>query len=194
MVRIFTSLAVIAVGIMIAALLVGLFLGDIHGKRDAETLRWASVHRLLGVAAGILVVLVNSIVVTYFIGTSRWCKEVVETYQLNPELVRRSVALKRRAFPWALSGMLVIIGVTALGGAADPATLRQGTEWWVMPHLIGAGGVGVHRIFVLQARGGDCGAPSGDQRHSGGGAAHSRGARIGGVKGSGEEQGSGFRR
>ena len=34
--------------------------------------------------------------------------------------------------------MFVIIGVAALGAAGDPATLRQGTEWWVTPHLIGA--------------------------------------------------------
>ncbi len=34
--------------------------------------------------------------------------------------------------------MLVIVGVVALGGAADPASGRQGTEHWVTPHLIGA--------------------------------------------------------
>ena len=34
------------------------------------------------------VVLVESVVVTYFIGTSRWCKEVVETYRLDPAAVQ----------------------------------------------------------------------------------------------------------
>ena len=35
-------------------------------------------------------------------------------------------------------GMLTVVGVIALGGAADPATGRPGTEWWVTPHLLGA--------------------------------------------------------
>jgi hypothetical protein len=137
-IRIFTSLAVLALAMMAATMSVGFYLGDIHGIRDADTLRWASVHRLLGVAAALVVVLVNSIVVTYFIGTSRWCKEVVETYGLAPELIRRSVTLKRRTFPWALMSMLVIVAVVALGGAADPASGRQGTEHWVIPHFVGA--------------------------------------------------------
>ena len=34
--------------------------------------------------------------------------------------------------------MLTIVGVIALGGAADPATSRPGTENWVTPHLIGS--------------------------------------------------------
>lgn len=138
MIRIFTSLVVVALLMMAAALLLGLYVGDLHQQPAADTLRWASVHRLVGVAAALVVVLVNSIVVTYFIGTSRWCKEVVETYGLDSEFVRRSVTLKRRSFPWALMSMLAIVGVVALGGAADPASGRQGTEHWVTPHLIGS--------------------------------------------------------
>jgi hypothetical protein len=137
-----------------AALALGFFLGDIHGVRDADRLRWATVHRLIGVAAALAVVLVDSIVVTYFIGTSRWCKEVVETYELNPELLRCSILLKRRTFPWALMSMLTVVVVGALGAAADPATLRPGTEHWVTPHLIGAL-VGVAFIafsFFIQAQ------------------------------------------
>lgn len=138
MIRIFISLVVVALVMMAAALVFGLYVGDLHSEHTPDTLRWASVHRLLGVAAALVVVLVNSIVVTYFIGTSRWCKEVVETYGLDAEFIRRSVVLKRRTFPWALMSMLAIVGVVALGGAADPASGRQGTEHWVMPHLIGA--------------------------------------------------------
>jgi hypothetical protein len=138
MVRIFTTLALFALVLMSAALLLGLYLGDIHGAHDPDTLRWAMVHRLLGVAAALAVVLVDSIVVTYFIGTSRWCKEVVETYRLDPDLLRRSVALKRSTFPWALLSMLVVVCVGALGAAADPMSGRVGTEHWVNIHLLGA--------------------------------------------------------
>src|SRR5439155_21431475 len=42
--------------------------------------RWMSLHMLLGAAAALMTVLVNSITVTYFIGTSAWCKEVCQTY------------------------------------------------------------------------------------------------------------------
>jgi hypothetical protein len=137
-IRIFTSLALFALAMMATALMLGLFLGDIHGTRDPNVLKLATVHRLLGVAAALVVVLVNSIVVTYFIGTSRWCKEVIETYDLDRQLHRRSVTLKRRTFPWAFLNMMTVVAVGALGAAADPSTLRAGTENWVTPHLIGA--------------------------------------------------------
>lgn len=132
------SLAWFALVMMGATLIVGLSVGDLHVDRDPDTLRWATVHRLAGVAAALSVVLVNSIVITYFIGTSRWCKEVSETYGLDPQLVRRSNHLKRRTFPWAVTSMLTVVGVVALGGAADPATGREGTALWVTPHLLGA--------------------------------------------------------
>ncbi|MEX2112849.1 MAG: hypothetical protein WD845_06655 [Pirellulales bacterium] len=138
MTRIFTTLAWFALVMMGAALTVGLWLGDLHVDHSDETLRWATVHRLTGVATALVVVLVNSIVVTYFIGTSRWCKEVSETYGLDRALIVRSNQLKRRTFPWAVVGMLTVVGVIALGGAADPATGRPGTEDWVTPHLLGA--------------------------------------------------------
>jgi hypothetical protein len=99
---------------------------------------WARMHRLSGVAAALVVVLVYSIVVTYFIGTSRWCKEVVDAYRLEPGLAREATQIKRRAFAWALVGMLWAVGLVALGAAADPATGRPGTSAWVTPHLVAA--------------------------------------------------------
>jgi hypothetical protein len=136
--RIFVSLAWFALITMAAALILGFAGGDLHHDRAPETLRWGVVHRLTGIAAALVVVLVNSIVIVYFIGTSRWCKEVCEAYRLDRSLVARSSQLKRRTFPWAVTGMLTVVGVIALGGAADPGTLRPGTEWWVTPHMLGA--------------------------------------------------------
>jgi len=136
--RIFTTLAWFAVLLVAANLIVGLSLGDIRNNPSQETLVWTRLHRLVGVGAGLAVVFVESIVVTYFIGTSRWVKEVAETYRLDRELIRESAALKRRTFPWALMAMLTAVGMVALGGAADPATGRRGTEDWVTVHLVGA--------------------------------------------------------
>jgi hypothetical protein len=101
-------------------------------------MRW---HFLTGLAAALAVVLVESVVVTYFIGTSRWCKEVVETYRLDPTAIWESNRLKRRTFPWALAGMLAAVGIISLGGASDPAT-GPNTREWASWHLGGAiGGI-----------------------------------------------------
>lgn len=140
--RIFAVMAVFATVLMAATLVLGLSLGDVTNAEDQTAQRWATVHRLSGVAAALVVVLVNSIAVTYFVGTSRWCREVVETYSLAPDLARRSQRLKRQTFPLAVIGMLTVVGVVALGGAADPAASLQlepllGLSWpqW---HLVGA--------------------------------------------------------
>jgi hypothetical protein len=140
MTRILLTLATLSLVLLVAALVVGLSIGDLYAKPhpDAQTLRWATVHRLTGIAAALGVVFVESVVATYFIGTSRWCKEVVETYQLNPAPVRSSTRLKRKTFPWALAGMLSVVGIIALGGAADPATGRPDTQAWAQWHLVGA--------------------------------------------------------
>ena len=96
-------------------------------------------HRLLGVAAALMAILVNSIAITYFIGTSRWCKEVSETYDLPAELVRQSTQLKRRTFPWALAGILMVILLVGLGAAADPSGAnRANSSALVTPHYVAA--------------------------------------------------------
>lgn len=100
---------------------------------------WMTLHMLLGSAAALVTVLVNSITITYFIGTSRWCKEVCATYRLSAVLAERSTRLKRGTFPWALAGILSVIAVVALGAAAD----ASGANWqhsasFVMPHLVAA--------------------------------------------------------
>ena len=160
MARIFSVLAILAVLLLAANFLVGLWAGDFHGaalrKRAAATrmmevqreLRLTrqktspqyeqarsdyaaadasfrtprqrmTIHMLLGAAATLVAILVNCITITYFIGTSRWCQEVSDTYRLAPELAERSVRLKRSTFPWAVASVLVLIAVVALGAAAD---------------------------------------------------------------------------
>jgi membrane associated rhomboid family serine protease len=127
---------------MAVTLVLGLTLGDVTNPLDRETQQLATVHRLSGIAAALAVVLVNSFVVTYFIGTSRWCKEVVEAYSLAGEPSRRSTLLKRRTFPLAVVSMLTVVAIAALGGAADPgAALRVQPLFglpWAKVHLAGA--------------------------------------------------------
>jgi hypothetical protein len=140
--RIFPVLACFAVMFMAATLLLGLNIGQLDKDASEETKNRATVHRLSGIAAALVVVLVDSIVITYFIGTSRWCKEVSEAYKLEPQLLQRSTGLKRRTFPIAVLSMFAIIGVVALGGAADPAAALRlpplGGVTWSELHLAGS--------------------------------------------------------
>ena len=140
--RIFPVFALFAVTFMSATLVLGLTLGDLRNNPTPDTLRWATVHRLSGIAAALAVVFVDSIVVTYFIGTSRWCKEVADAYKLEPQFVRESALLKRRTFPLAVMSMLAMVGVAALGGAADPAAAMRleplAGITWAQIHLFGA--------------------------------------------------------
>jgi hypothetical protein len=110
------------------------------------------VHRLSGVLAALVVVLVNSMAVTYFVGTSRWVREVAETYGLDSAVIERGRRLKRAAFPFAVAGMLAVVGIVALGGAADPATGRKGSRDWVTPHLLGALGLTAAIAWCFQAQ------------------------------------------
>ena len=180
MVRIFSVLAGLAVVLLTANFLVGLWMGDfnaaarnkqaaqarlsqlerpLQAKRENDSPELAraedayrvaseqfeaprsrmTIHLLLGSAAALIAVLVNCVAITYFIGTSRWCKEVCETYHLPAELATRSTRLKRSTFPWALLGILTVIGIIALGAAADPSGANHANApSFVMPHYLAA--------------------------------------------------------
>ncbi|MDZ4658026.1 MAG: hypothetical protein SH868_10660 [Bythopirellula sp.] len=138
MTRIFPTLASLSLGLFLASLVIGLMIGDLYNDPTEATFRLRGVHMLTGTAAALAVVFVHSIVVTYFIGTSRWCKEVTETYRLDPGPLRRSTLLKRRTFPWCVMGMLTVVAVGALGAASDPGTGRPNTADMASVHLIAA--------------------------------------------------------
>jgi hypothetical protein len=142
--RIFTSLASFTILLMLIAVGLGLAL-HAAGPRNIESesaMSWYRTHFMVGVGVGLAVVLVNSLVMTWFVGTSRWCKEVAEAYSLDRGVISRSNRVKRGAFPYALVNMLIIVGVLALGGAADPSGNLQVTPpgglSWAQWHLLGS--------------------------------------------------------
>lgn len=140
MTRIFPTLASLSLMLMAVALALGFTIGDLYASPPvAETFIWRGRHMLTGVAAALAIVLVESIAVTYFIGTSRWCKEVTETYRLPGDDLIQSNRLKRRTFPWCVLGMLTVVAVGALGAASDPGTGRPNT----------ASMAGVHQLAAL---------------------------------------------
>jgi hypothetical protein len=137
------TLASLSLMLYAAAIAMGLTIGDLYSPPVAEaTVAWRARHMLTGVAAALAVVFVESIVVTYFIGTGRWVKEVTETYRLPTADLVESARLKRRTFPLALIGMLAVVGVGSMGAAADPGALGpersvHWTDWHLGAALLG---------------------------------------------------------
>lgn len=130
-------LASLSLMLYAVAIVLGLSIDDLYVSPPVEaTLLWRRRHMLTGVGTALAVVLVESIAVTYFIGTSRWCKEVTETYQLPPDDLHESSRLKRQTFPWCVLGMLTVVGVGALGAASDPGTGRTNTASMAEIHQI----------------------------------------------------------
>lgn len=140
MARIFPSLATLSLVLYLATVGLGLSIGDLYSQPTDATIRMRGIHMLTGTAAALAVVLVHSIAITYFVGTSRWCKEVVETYHLDPQPLVRSARLKRSTFPWCVVGMLTVVVVGALGAAADPGTGRPDTASMASVHFAAAFG------------------------------------------------------
>ena len=115
--------------------------------------RLASFHKLFGIASALVTMLVNSVAITYFVGTSRWCLEVSEAYRLDLSRVEMCRRLKRRTFITALISMLTMVLLSGLGAAADPGNSQSGGESWALWHLTAAlaGSLVVIAIFWYQA-------------------------------------------
>jgi hypothetical protein len=103
-----------------------------------EPQRRFTTHFQLGLASALATVLINSLSVTYLIGTSRWVKEVCEAYELDGKFIAQSAELKRSTFPWSVAGVFAILAIVAFGAASDPGTLGESTAKWVTPHMIAA--------------------------------------------------------
>ncbi len=123
------------------------------GKRMVAQRESFWIHIWLGIVAAMVNLLVHSISITYFIGTSRWCSEVVDAYELDPDLAAQSLRLKRRSFPWALVGILTTLAIASLGAAADPYnSTTSHPSTWVTAHwgLAMAGTVVIGAAFFSQ--------------------------------------------
>jgi hypothetical protein len=99
--------------------------------------RRRTMHTLISIAAALVTVLVNSITVTYFIGTGKWCSEVVEAYKLDEDLAEQSGRLKSKAFPWSVLGICMVLVIAMLGAASDPgATLDEAVKYLIWHHIV----------------------------------------------------------
>lgn len=121
MTRIILTLATCSSIVLIAALWLGLGIGD-ASLRDPAVQSRVAVHFLTGVAALVFAVLVHALVVTYFMGTGRWLEETCSAYRLGEDWKSRSRDLKWRLYPAMVGSLLLLILTGALGEAADPAS------------------------------------------------------------------------
>lgn len=121
MTRIFSTLAVLSVALLLVALWLGWRIGDAASLEPAEQDRVA-VHFLTAVGALCFAVMVHALVLTYFMGTGRWLEETCRAYQLGEERQAQSRELKWRLYPAMTVGLLLLIVTGASGGAADPAS------------------------------------------------------------------------
>lgn len=112
-----------------------------------------SQHMLLGILAALMTLLACSVSITYFVGTSRWFKEVVDTYKLEQHYVDISQQTKRRAFRWSVLGSVAILVVVGLGAAAEPtwANARHSQEYVLLHYVAALAAIGLLLVsFVAQ--------------------------------------------
>ncbi len=120
--RYFVVLLLLLLVLFAVTIVLGLRLPEERQALALEQRAQVRLHLLLGIFTAVLGMLVHGIVITYFVGTSRWCREVTETYALDPECNQQSQRLKRHTFPITLLAMLSLVGLVALGAAADPTS------------------------------------------------------------------------
>lgn len=128
MTRIFLTLATLSSLMLVAAIFLGLSVGDPR-LPDPEVQRGVTVHFLFGVASLVFAVLVHALVLTYFMGTGRWLEETSAAYHLDPGLNEKNRSLKWALLPSMMLGIGLLIMTGALGGAADPASAISFQGW-----------------------------------------------------------------
>jgi hypothetical protein len=121
MTRIFLSLSIAATGTLLVALWLGLNIGDAAEVTTAAQNRVAT-HFLTALGALMFAVLVHAIVLTYFMGTSRWLEETSNAYRLGSGWQQQSKDLKWKLYPAMVVALTMLILTGAFGGAADPAS------------------------------------------------------------------------
>jgi hypothetical protein len=110
-------------------------------------------HMLLGILAALMTLLACSVSITYFVGTSRWFKEVVDTYKLDHSYVSLSQQTKRQSFRWSVIGAISILIVVGLGAASEPTWANaQHSQGYVLPHYFAALGAIVLLMISFTAQ------------------------------------------
>lgn len=115
--RIFLTLTIVSTLLLIAAFVLGLEIGDPRSV-SAATRRLMSYHLLTSVAALIFATLVHAVLLTYFMGTSRWMEEARLAYKLDLRWNAENRRLKYQTIPLMAACLVLLILNIPLGAMA----------------------------------------------------------------------------
>ena len=126
MTRIFRIIASLNTLLLLASLGSGIVSWLERGiERDAPVY---VVHFVLGLTTALTTLFVHCLVLTYFLGTGRWVKEVCLAYGLpDDDVPRQTRDIKRRNTPRVLFAM----AVTVLTAAAGMAAQQRAWPGWI---------------------------------------------------------------
>ncbi len=116
--RIFLTLAVVSTLLLVAAFVLGCEIGDIRSVSPL-TRKLLSYHVLISVAALIFAAFVHAVLLTYFMGTSRWIEEARQAYKFDPRWSEENRRLKYRAIPAMVLCLLLLIANIPLGAVGS---------------------------------------------------------------------------
>jgi hypothetical protein len=140
--HIFLTLTVVSTLLLLAALVLGFEIGDPRSVAPL-TRKLLSYHLLISVAALIFAALVHAVLLTYFMGTSRWIEEARQAYKFDTRWSAENGQLKYRTIPVMALCLLLLIGNIPFGAmAADPGQ-------WVLPVIGSVAPSRVHLAFSL---------------------------------------------
>lgn len=151
--RIFLGLAITCGSLLVASFAFGFWVACLPQGHQHDF--FYGIHFLLGLLTVLTALLVHSIVFTYFLGTGRWVKEVVQVYKLPAWVYAQSVTNKRKAFPFVIWSM-TLVGVTTWFGAGT-ATRGWPSLWHLVMAALGlafnlGSFVFEYAVIVAQAR------------------------------------------
>lgn len=105
------------------------------------------LHFVLGLTTALTTLFVHCLVLTYFLGTGRWVKEVCIAYGLpDGDLPRQTRDIKRRNTPGVMLAMLLTIAAAAAGMAAQ----QRAWPGWVHLALVSATLLVNLRVYLVE--------------------------------------------
>jgi hypothetical protein len=106
-----------------------------------------ATHRTVGFLAAFFALLVQSILVTHFIGTMKWIQQIGPTAGLEDTKALRRAWIKGRMFPTVLAAMLVTVATAILGASA-----RDGLTGLVLHGALALGAFPLHVLALVWGR------------------------------------------
>jgi hypothetical protein len=116
--RIFLTLTIVSTLLLVTSFVLGCEIGDIRSVSPL-TRKLLSYHLLISVAALIFAALVHAVLLTYFMGTSRWFEEARQAYKFDARWSDENRRLKYRAIPTMVLCLLLLIANIPLGAVAS---------------------------------------------------------------------------